>query len=101
MKYLVIQKPRRTTLPPEELAAIQQAAKEWLNAKLADGTIDCAYAFAAAGGVAIGNADSHEDLMRQIVESPLWPVSKFEVHALCDFDQAFDASIERLQKLGG
>lgn len=101
MKYLVIQKPRPTALPPEELAAIQQAAKEWVNAKLADGTMDCVYAFPAAGGIAIGNADSHEDVMKQIVESPLWPISDIEVHALCDVNESFDVGIQRLQRLGG
>jgi hypothetical protein len=38
-----------------------QAHKEYLTASLADGSIDCIYAFVGGGGFSISNADSADD----------------------------------------
>ena len=65
MKYLVITS-SRGNLPPERAGAIFQAGKDWLNARVADGTLDFVHGFPAGGGVAIASAESHEAFMEQI-----------------------------------
>ena len=49
MKYLVIAKPGITPMPPEQAAELNQAAKEWMKARFADGSVDCHYVFPEGG----------------------------------------------------
>jgi len=83
----------------ENPLAAYEAAKEYFNAMLADGTLDCVYVFVTAGGVTIANADSHEELWEKITASPLFPFLEWEAHALADFSYTFDKTIERLQQM--
>jgi hypothetical protein len=76
-----------------------ERTKEWVNAKLADGTLESAYSFPAGGGLFIANADSHESLMKIIVDFPLRPLADFEVHAISDFNQSTDIVIESIKDL--
>jgi len=100
MKYLVINKGPRPGVKPADIPlAALQATRDFLKAKRADGTIDCMYAFATAGGVAIVNASTHEDLM-PLLRNPTAGFSEFEVHPLCDFEKSFDSLIAMRQKLG-
>ncbi len=99
MKYLVIG--NQAIMATEHKAQMDflVRTKEWVNKKLADGTLDCAYSFPAGGGFFIFNADSHEDLMRLLVEFPLRPLSEFEIHSACDFNQATDMVVDSIKNL--
>lgn len=99
MKYLVIGNQVVMATEHKAQADFLQKAKEWVEAKLADGTLDCAYSFPAGGGFFIFNADSHEGLMKQLVDFPLRPLSEFEIHAICDFSRASDLVIESVKDL--
>ena len=68
-------------------------AQVWLQAKLDDGSFEAVYAFPEGGGCSIGENDSHEQLMEQLMEYPLSPFVEFEVKALVDMDAAFDRFI--------
>ena len=87
MKYLVLTNPRGN-LPPERAGALFQAGKEWLNARVADGTIDFVHGCPAGGGVSIANADSHEAFMEQIREFPLFPFVDWDVRPLVNINQS-------------
>ena len=99
MKYLTIAKPGPTPIPRERGAEILQAAKEWLIVKLADGSLDCVYNFFGGGGFAIGNADSHEALLTDLLSYPLYPFFVWEVEPLLEFSQSLDQYIEYNKKL--
>jgi len=97
MKYLVTAQPDTTPVPPEQELALCQAEKEWFNARLADGTVECNYFFLDEGGFAICNVDSHEALWDLLVTYPFYDFSIWEVRALCDWTHASDSIIESLQ----
>jgi hypothetical protein len=97
MKYLITGKPGTTPVPPEQELALNQAAKEWINARLADGTVECHYCFLDNGGFVITNVDSHEALWDLLVTYPFYAYDVFEVRALCDWAHVYDRVIESLQ----
>ena len=101
MKYLSSGRPGAVPIPPEQAVGIYQAAKEWMNARLAEGTVDCHYVFPDRGGFVIGNADSHEEILDRLMEYPLYPFLDWEVRPLCDWSHAYDKAIEFFQKLAG
>ena len=102
MKFLILSKPRAGAPAPENPLAVNQAAKEYLDAMLADGTLDCVYQFAdGRGAMSIGNVDSHEELWEKLTAYPLSPFQEHKIHALVDVDYVFDKSFERIKKMMG
>lgn len=99
MKYLVTARPSAVPIPPEKAVGLFKAAKEWINAHLASGKHDCHYIFPDGGGFAIANADSHEEVMDQVLDYPMYPFLDWEIKALCDSDHSYDKMIEFWQKL--
>ncbi|HLF74768.1 MAG TPA: DUF3303 family protein [Anaerolineales bacterium] len=93
MKFLVLSKYRTGQHPPESAELFQQT-QEWIGARLADETLDCAYNLPAGGGVAIVNAGSHEALTEVLSSYPLQPWTSYEVHPLSDVRQVFDLAIK-------
>ena len=98
MKYLVITEPRGN-LPPEMAVQLFEAARKWINEKVADGTIEVSYSFPAGGGATIGNADSHEDLMADMRAFPLFPFLSWDVRPLVDREASFDSAIEMFSQM--
>lgn len=86
-------------IPPDQGAVLLQAGKDWIKAKLADGTLDCVYNFFGGGGIAIGNAESHEDVLRDLLEYPLYPFFTWEVKPLLDMDGSLNQYIEFYKRL--
>jgi muconolactone delta-isomerase len=84
MKYLVTTRRRDgVSLPPDVIAGMLLAQRDWVEQSLADGTFDAAYTFAqGGGGIAIVNAESGEELHRIATSSPLFGVSNVEVQPL-------------------
>jgi hypothetical protein len=101
MKYLVTCRPAPTTIPPERVIAMTRVAMDWIEARLADGSMETTYVFPHRGGIAIMEAGSPEELMRMLHGYPLYPVFTWEVQALCDWRQGFENVIELLQRSGG
>src|SRR5437868_7036781 len=89
MKYLVTVKPG--PMPPS-IELVRQG-QEWIQAKLDDGTFEACYAFPEGGGCSIGNYDSAEQLMEQLMDYPLSPFVEYDVHPLVDLNAAFDRFI--------
>lgn len=102
MKYLVTSQLGARPIPREQGVGLYQAAKEWLKARLADGRLDCHFPFAnLSGGFAIANADSHEEVLEELLDFPLYPFFDWEVTPLCDWSHSFDKLIEYFQKVAG
>jgi hypothetical protein len=100
MKYLFTTKPRGN-LPPAVAPAVLKATKAWVNARIADRSLDFFYAFPVGGGAGVVNVDSHEALMKMVRDSPAFPFTETELHPLVDFNQSMDSALELFQKMVG
>jgi muconolactone delta-isomerase len=101
MKFMAMVTGIGTPIPPEQGADLVRANKEYVNERLADGTMECCYSFIDGSGFAIFNADSHEEAMDRIMEYPEFPFLIWEVKPLCDANHSFDKWIEFYEKLAG
>jgi hypothetical protein len=95
MKFLVTVTPG--PMPPP--ADLVRSSREWIQAKIDDGTFECVYAFPEGGGCSIGENDSHEALMELLMEYPLSPFVNYEVRPLVDVDAAFDRFIPFIERM--
>lgn len=98
MKYLLIVTDRPNGPFPPDPLALNRAVQEFVSARLADGTMDCAYYLLPRGGMSIINADSHEALLALLRAWPGFGYQEFEVHMLGDIRQAIANNRERLHK---
>ena len=96
MKYLVTQKLARL-IPRERALDINEGSKQWVQARLEDGTIDLVYSLLDGNAVAIVNAESHDDLFKILMEYPLYWYMDWEFEPLCNWSIRLDKLIE-LQK---
>jgi hypothetical protein len=94
MKFLVTAKPG--PMPPP--IDVVRAAREWLQGKLDDGTFECVYAFPQGGGCSIGENESLEGLMEQLLDYPLSPFVELDVRPLVEMDAAFDRLIPYIER---
>ena len=101
MKYLVTARPGTTTIKLKYGARLFQAAKEWADARLADGMFECHYGFSDLGALAIVNADSNEAVLDGIIDCPVYPFFDWQVEALCDWQHTYDKNIAYFEKLAG
>ena len=100
MKYMCTARPGPLPPSPEQF----DAALEWLQGELDDGTLDCLYGFLEGGGVAIANADSHTQALEQMTEYPLYGLVTWEVTPLLAFgegDQIIRAKLAEAQAAMG
>jgi hypothetical protein len=86
MKYLVTATPGPLPPSPEQF----DAAFEWLDGKLEDGSFDCLYGFLEGGGVAVSNADSHLAALEQMTEYPLYGLVSWDVRPLLGYREGAD-----------
>ena len=100
MKYMCIARPGPLPPSPEQF----DAALEWLQGELDDGTLDCPYGFLEGGGVAIANADSHTQALEQMTQYPLYGLVTWEVTPVLAFgegDQIVRAKLAEAQAAMG
>jgi hypothetical protein len=99
MKFLVIATPRRDApVPPQVLAEILKAQRGWLEARAAEGTFECNYAFPTGGGMAVVTVDSHEALNELIYDAPAFAVTDLEVKAINDAGASLGNAIRALER---
>ncbi|NVI97855.1 hypothetical protein HV824_06935 [Myxococcus sp. AM009] len=98
MKYLVYVKDRTSGPQPQDPIALNRAVRDWVGARLQDGTFDCAYYVLPKMGLCILNADSHESLLSLLRAWPSFAFQEFEIHMLADVRHGIDNNFERLQK---
>ena len=97
MKYLVIGNQTMAGSQHKAQVDFLTMTKKWVDKKMADGTVEAAYSFPAGGAFFILNADSHEDLMKLLIDFPLRPLSEFEIHAAVDFNTATQMAIDSIK----
>ena len=95
MKFLVTTTPRRLQIPP---VGLMEAAKAWINARLADKTMDCCYSLITGGGICIINADSAEKVAQLLMEYPAYMAADWKVDALCDINKNLDQAIAMIKR---
>jgi muconolactone delta-isomerase len=86
MKYLATMRRRDgVPMPPDVIAGMLLAQRDWLQHKVDEGIFDVAYVFAqGGGGVGIVNADSGEELSRILTSSPVFAMANIELQPLAD-----------------
>jgi hypothetical protein len=90
VKFLVTCCPSLTPPPPERSVVLLRAAIDWIEARLADGSMETTYLFPNRGGIAIMHADSHEELMELLLSYPAYPLYTWEVQILADWRTGFE-----------
>jgi hypothetical protein len=101
MKFLIMVLPIRLPVPPEQGAEPYGAAREWIGERLGDGRMDCAYVFADGGGLAIGNAETHEQVFDELMSYSLCPFFRREVKPLCDLEHTFGTIVKTFSRAAG
>jgi hypothetical protein len=91
MKYLVMATPLPIPIPPE----LFQAARDWTAGRMEDRRFDCFYIFLGGGGVAIGNAASHEEVYEELLDYPLYGFFEWAIEPLIGWEQGFEIILKR------
>lgn len=100
MKFLVIRKPRISGALVATGKTLREHKEGALNA-VKQKTLDCIYALPGGGGsIAIANADSVEQLNENLVNTPLFLFSEFEIRPLTDYAKYMDGVAAALEKHG-
>src|SRR4051812_32290887 len=86
MKYMISATPGPMPPTPEQF----DAALEWIEEKLDDGTFDCVFGFIEGGGFSVSNADSHRDALDQMAEYPLFGLVTWDIRPLLGFKEGSD-----------
>jgi hypothetical protein len=92
MKYYVSPSPGPMPPAPEML----DAAMEWIEGKLEDGTFDCVYGFIEGGGFSVANVDSHMEVLELMADYPLYGFMTWEVRPLFAFKEGIDIARAKL-----
>jgi muconolactone delta-isomerase len=97
MRFLILVLPKHP-MPPDP--NIPEANLGWLDQHKSK--LEQAWSFAGiAGGGAIVNVDSAEELDSMMMDFPFGPFSEVSVYALADLDQAMQQLKEVLQQMSG
>ena len=86
MKYMISAAPGPMPPAPEQF----DAAIDWLQGKLDDGTFDCVYGFMEGGGFSVTNADSHREALDLMADYPLFGMVNWDVRPLLEFKEGID-----------
>ena len=94
MKYLVTMRRRDgVPVPPDAIAGMLLAQRDWLQQKVEEDVFDAAYTFAqGGGGVAIVNAASGEELSQILTSSPVFGITNIELQPLADISALENAA---------
>ena len=99
MRFLVIAK-NRTPLPPGLAVPLLEAMERFVDTGLENGTTEQVFSLAGyAGGGAILNVESHEQLDTIMSQYPLGPFSNTEVYALGDLHHSLAESKKAAQQI--
>jgi hypothetical protein len=72
-------------VPPDAVAGMLLAQRDWIRERIDDRTFDVGYTFAqGGGGIAIVNAGSCEELSQILTNAPVFAITSIEVHPLAD-----------------
>ena len=86
MKYYISASPGPMPPSPEQF----DAALDWLDGKISDGTFDSVYGFLEGGGFAVANVNSHREALDVMAEYPLFGMVTWDVRPLLEFREGTD-----------
>jgi hypothetical protein len=72
-----------------------------MNARRADGRMECSHVSADTGGVSISHAEAHEEVVDALLSFPLYAFFDWEVRALCEWSHRYDSIIALFERLAG
>jgi pyruvate formate lyase activating enzyme len=75
-------------------------SQKWIETKLAEGILEAAYSYPSGKGFLIFNVGSHKELTKELIAFPLFCLSEFEVHPLCEFGDYADTVVDEFIRLG-
>jgi pyruvate formate lyase activating enzyme len=75
-------------------------SKKWVETKLAKGILEAAYSYPSGKGFLIFNVGSHKELTKELIAFPLFCLSEFEIHPLCEFGEYADTVVDEFIRLG-
>jgi hypothetical protein len=101
VKFLVTCRPIPNPLSPERSVVLLRAAMDWIEARLADGSVEATYLFPNRGGVAIMEAESRAALMELLREYPAYPLYTWEVQILADWRTGLENVLRCFEILHG
>jgi muconolactone delta-isomerase len=84
-KFLVTCRPIPGPVPLKRSVDVLRAAMDWIEARLADGSMESTYLFPDCGGIAIMEADSRGALMRLLSGHPAYPFYTWDIQVLADW----------------
>lgn len=84
MKFLVINRPTGDDHGLGHDAGVAHDFAEQIEAAVANGTIECAYAFVSGGGAYVCTAKDTEELVKKVRLNPLFKSSHTEVIPIAD-----------------
>jgi len=92
MKYYISATPGPMPPAPE----LFDAAMDWLDGKVSDGTFDCIFSFMEGGGFCIANAESHRGAFDLMTEYPLFGMVEWDVRPVLDFKEGIETMRAKL-----
>ncbi|GAI77463.1 unnamed protein product [marine sediment metagenome] len=101
MKYLISAVPGPNSIPPKHGEALLNAAKAWIEAKIADGSFESAYLFFGGGGIAIGISESHGQILTNLLEYPLYPFFDWDVKPVLELSESMDKYAGFYKRMAG
>jgi hypothetical protein len=72
------------------------AALEWLDGKINDGTFDAVYGYLEGGGFSVTNAESHREALDVMADYPLFGMVTWEVRPLLEFREGTELIRDKL-----
>ena len=72
----------------------------WIDARKSEGVLESAYSFTAGGGFLVFNVPSHEEMVKHLIDFPLYPLCEFKVEPIIEFNRNSDLIIDEFKKLG-
>lgn len=100
MKYIAIGKQVNYPEGYEDKVRFLENSGAWIEKKKDEGVLECAYSYPSGGGFLIFDVSSHGELMRQLIDFPMFCLSEFEVRPLCEFEEYARIAVEEFTKLG-
>jgi hypothetical protein len=86
MKYLISATPGPMPPTPEQF----DAAFEWLDGKVDDGTFDCIFGYLEGGGFSVANVDSHGEALELTADYPLFGLVTWDVRPILEYKEGLD-----------
>jgi hypothetical protein len=86
VKYMISATPGPMPPSPEQF----DAALDWLDGKVNDGTFDCVYGFLEGGGFSVTNVASHRVALDVMADYPLFGMVTWEIRPLLEFREGTD-----------